>query len=223
LGNVFFYELLNSGEKASTVIPFTALAPLVTVLLAVCLLREGLNRVQQVGVVISLVAMYLLSASEESGIDFAWLVLALAPIVLWGLAGLLQKMATNHLSARLSAIWFFVAFFPLAMWLMLRGPLPTGVSLGSWGLAIALGFALALGNLTILLAFASGGKASIIAPMAGLYPLISVPIAIVWFDEQISWRQSLGITLALAAVVTLSFESPTANSEKSAPNLDLTT
>jgi drug/metabolite transporter (DMT)-like permease len=72
----------------------------------------------------------------------------------------------------------------------------------------ALGFALALGNCTILLAFAAGGKASIIMPVTGLYPLVSIPIAILRYGETMDWRGSVGAVLALAGVVTLAYESP---------------
>ena len=74
---------------------------------------------------------------------------------------------------------------------------------------MALGFTWALGNLTLLQAFACGGKASIIAPLAGLYPLVSIPIALVGFHERLTWREASGILLALAAVVLLSLQSET--------------
>jgi drug/metabolite transporter (DMT)-like permease len=57
------------------------------------------------------------------------------------------------------------------------------------------------------LAFGAGGKASIITPMTGLYPLVSIPIAILALSETMGWRESLGVALALAGVVTLTFES----------------
>src|SRR5713226_6975670 len=46
LGNLPYYDLLSRGEKAAAVVPLTALAPLVTVVLAVVVLRERLNRIQ---------------------------------------------------------------------------------------------------------------------------------------------------------------------------------
>jgi drug/metabolite transporter (DMT)-like permease len=73
-------------------------------------------------------------------------------------------------------------------------------------LAAAVGFTLAIGNFTILLAFSSGGKASIISPLAGLYFVVSIPIALIALDEQIGWRGWLGIICALAAVVTISYQ-----------------
>lgn len=61
LGNIAFFRALSSGGKVSIVAPVTALFPLVTVLLAVAVLRERLNRYQVAGFVIALIAIYLLS------------------------------------------------------------------------------------------------------------------------------------------------------------------
>jgi drug/metabolite transporter (DMT)-like permease len=72
---------------------------------------------------------------------------------------------------------------------------------------MAVGFTLALGNLTILLACAAGGKASVVAPLSGLYPIVSIPIAIFWLGDKVAGRQWLGIALALVAVVLLSYQS----------------
>lgn len=205
LGNIFYYELLQSS-KAATIIPLTALYPLVTTLLAVAVLRERLNSIQILGVALSFSAIYLFNVPDEKGWNFSRFAGAAAAIGLWGVTGLLQKMSTNHISARRSAIWFLWGFIPVGGWLLLRDPLPSGISPEVWGLATLLGFTLALGNFTILLAFASG-KASIIAPLAGLYPLVSVPIAILFLGERIGPRESLGVAFALAAVVTLLIES----------------
>lgn len=60
-GNIAMYLALARGGKASIVIPFVGLAPLVTVVLALLLLGESLNRAQIAGVVLALVSIYLLS------------------------------------------------------------------------------------------------------------------------------------------------------------------
>lgn len=60
-GNIAFFRALVVGGKASIVVPVTALFPLVTVLLAVGFLRERLSRPQIFGLVLALVAIYLLS------------------------------------------------------------------------------------------------------------------------------------------------------------------
>ena len=207
LGNIAYFDVFSRGGKAAAVIPITALYPAVTVLLAIPILRERLNGAQWIGIGLSLVAIYLFNVPGETGFFSAWLLFALIPIVLWGLCGLMQKMSTNHISARSSAIWFLLAFIPVAALIVANDPLPTGIPVETWVLAAAVGFTLAIGNFTILLAFASGGKASIIAPVAGLYPLVSIPIAMIALGERIGWRESLGIACALAAVVMLSLQS----------------
>jgi drug/metabolite transporter (DMT)-like permease len=207
LGNIPFYAALAGDSKAVTVVPLSSLYPLVTVLLAVVLLKERLNRIQVCGVVLSLAAIYLLNLPDEQGSFSPRELLALASIFLWGVAGLLQKMATNEISGTLSAMWFLVAFAVVAGCMLIYEPLPAELSAETWLLVAGLGFALALGNCTILLAFAAGGKASIIMPLTGLYPLVSILFAILRYGETMDWRETAGATLALAGVVTLSYES----------------
>ncbi len=60
-GNMAFFRSLTLGGKASVVVPATSLSPLVTVLLAFLLLRERVSLSQKFGLVLALVAIYLLS------------------------------------------------------------------------------------------------------------------------------------------------------------------
>ena len=214
VGNIGYYAALDH-EQAATIVPLAALYPAVTILLAVPLLRERVTRIQWVGMGLSLVAIYLFLKPEHRVIS-AGVLLALIPIVLWGITLLLQKLSTDDISARSSAIWFLAAFVPLAFLIVLYDPVPAGLTTRTWALQTAVGFTLAFGNLTILLACASGGKASVIAPLSGLYPLVSIPIAILLLGEVVTTRQSLGIALALVAVVMLSYQSD-ANVENAAP------
>jgi drug/metabolite transporter (DMT)-like permease len=206
LGNIFYIEVLRGGH-AATAIPLTSLYSLVTVLLAVPLLGERLNRVQVLGIAASLAAIYLFNVRDERELGPGRVVESLATIGLWGLAGFLQKVATNDISGRLSAIWFLIGFVPVGGWIIAREPLPASVSPQVWLLAAAFGFMLALGNLTILLAYASGGKASIVTPLAGLYFLVSLPIAIFGLGDRIVPRETLAVALAVVAVLALSMES----------------
>jgi bacterial/archaeal transporter family protein len=209
LGNIAYFEVYNRGAKAAAVVPITALYPLVTILLAVPLLRERLSALQLVGIGFSMGAIYSFNMPGEEGILSAWLLVALISVVLWGVCGLLQKMSTNHISARSSASWFLIAFLPVAVLIVMRDPLPGSATASTWLLATAVGFTLALGNYTVLLAFASGGKASIITPLAALYPIVSIPIAILMLEEPINTREVLGILCALMAVGMLSYQPET--------------
>jgi drug/metabolite transporter (DMT)-like permease len=207
-GNVAYYQALNAGAKASTVVPLTALYPMVTVVLAAILLRESLTGVQWTGIGLSLAAIWMFNGGTLSGAPPRWIGLALAPILLWGIGGLLQKMATSDLSAELSTVWFLWAFLPFAAGI-LCWDVPSHVPPGRvWIVAGGLGLLFGLGNFALLRAFAAGGKASVVAPMAGLYPVVSIPAAILVFHERVEWREWVGILVALLGVAALSLESP---------------
>lgn len=60
-GNIAFFHALVMGGKASIVTPVTALFPLVTVILAVTFLHEKIGNLQKIGLVLALIAIYLLS------------------------------------------------------------------------------------------------------------------------------------------------------------------
>jgi transporter family protein len=60
-GNIAFFQALVIGGKASIVIPVTALFPVVTVILATTLLHERMGTAQKIGLVLALVAIYILS------------------------------------------------------------------------------------------------------------------------------------------------------------------
>lgn len=61
VGNIAFFHALVIGGKASIVSPVTALFPLVTVILAVTLLHERIGTSQKIGLILALIAIYLLS------------------------------------------------------------------------------------------------------------------------------------------------------------------
>ena len=60
LGNIAFFVALAKGN-ASVIVPLTSLSPMVTVLVGVLVLKEKMRWFQYVGLLLALVAMYLLS------------------------------------------------------------------------------------------------------------------------------------------------------------------
>jgi len=217
VGNVVYYGVLSRGGKAAMIVPLTALYPLVTILLAMLLLKEQLSRIQTAGLLLSLVAIYLFNVQGEEGFFSKSLLYVLAPIVLWGTAGLLQKVSTNHISGELSTLWFLAAFIPVAAVILVREPLPAQIAPSIWLLVTAQGFFLALGNFAVLAAFANQGKASIISPLTALYPLVSVPVAILFLGENISARDGSGIFLALVSVAALCCETQPRDQAEASP------
>jgi transporter family protein len=135
----------------------------------------------------------------------SWFWLALVTLLAWGIVGLLQKLSTNHLSAEWALVWLGVGFFILVPWLY-PGRVLFKYSVHGLGWALLGGIFNALGAWALLAAMKTGGKASVVAPLTALYPLVVVFLAPFILNESITALQGVGIVCALIAVVLLSTE-----------------
>jgi bacterial/archaeal transporter family protein len=132
-----------------------------------------------------------------------WLLYAAITLISWGIVGLLQKLSTNYISAESSLIWLVVGF------LLMEPLLYPGRAVfhySAWNLTWALlsGVLNALGAWALFAAMKSGGKASIVAPLTALYPLVVIILVPFVLHESITRLQLAGIGCALIAVVLLS-------------------
>jgi bacterial/archaeal transporter family protein len=220
LGNVAYYAALGRGEKVAAVVSLTALYPLTTILLAVIILRERLSGVQLTGIVVSFIAIWLFNIQGGGELLSPTVGYAILPIVLWGLSGFLQKVATNYLRAETAALAYLSAFIPVGVLFAISEPWPGALTVRTWVVVLALGFFLAFGNFAILAAFERGGKAAVIAPLGSLYPIISVPIAVVLLRESVGKREMIGIACALVSVAALSWESAASKPVIANPELE---
>jgi bacterial/archaeal transporter family protein len=136
----------------------------------------------------------------------SWLLFALLALVLYGVAAVTQKMSTNHVSAELSFFWFGAAFVVIAGVILVAEPLNWHLPARTWCWTVLAGALNALGALASFLAYRTGGKASIVTPLAALYPITTVALAVPIFKEGVNLREAIGIVVALAAGVALSYE-----------------
>lgn len=134
-----------------------------------------------------------------------WLGYACIAIVLWGIVGLFQKLGANRISARSLVVWLTVGFVML---------LPFFWSSGSWtslnGTTLAAGLLggllNGLGSWAMFVSLERDGKASIVVPMTALYPLVTAVLATILLGERPTWLEWVGIAVALAGGVLLSYE-----------------
>jgi bacterial/archaeal transporter family protein len=138
-----------------------------------------------------------------------WLMLSLLSVVLWGIVGLLQKVATNYITADAVLIWDRIGYLPLLPWLLAITSLN---NLGSRDFLIGIlaGITNSLGAWFLYASLESGAKASIAVPLTSLYPLLTVILAVGFLGERVSPLQWVGIALAVVAGVLMSLETPSA-------------
>lgn len=200
--------------NTSVISAVSGLYPMVTVVLAVLLLRERLAAIQVGGVGSAAAAIVIFAQDPKAPFAFDWsqgltLPAWFGPVAVvlaaWGIVGIFQKLATNHISPAATLIWQTAGFFVLLPFVFPEQPLGTYTTAGlAYGLLG--GIFTNLGSWFLFAALGSGGKVSIVAPFCALYPLIVVFVAPRIFQETITWQQLAGVGCAVAAIVLLSLE-----------------
>ena len=124
-------------------------------------------------------------------------------LITWGVVGLLQKLSTNYISAESSLIWLVAGYLLLVPFFY---PGKGVFTYSGWNITWALlsGALNSLGAWALFAALKNGGKASIVAPLTALYPLVVIVVAPFVLHESITRLQVGGIACTLIAVVCLS-------------------
>jgi transporter family protein len=132
-----------------------------------------------------------------------WFWMAVIVLLTWGISGLFQKLATNHLSAESTTVCLVIGFFLLDPWLYPQESLWT---YSSRSLLFSLLSALlnAMGAWAMFKAMQHGGKASIVVPFTALYPIVTVFLSPAILHEPVTLLQAAGVVCGLIAVVLLS-------------------
>jgi transporter family protein len=135
----------------------------------------------------------------------AWFYYACVATLCWGVVGLLQKLGTNRVSSRSLLVWLIVGFVALLPLLWRDGSL-TGLSWRVVLIGLLGGLANGLGSWALFEALERGAKASVAVPLTALYPLVTIVMARIFLAETLTFRQWIGIALAVAGGAMLSYE-----------------
>jgi bacterial/archaeal transporter family protein len=135
----------------------------------------------------------------------AWLFYSLLTVVLWGVWGVVSKIASDRIDADTNQIYFTLGLLPVT--------LASFGSLGSQGggerkagirWAFLTGILAGAGNMAFFHALAIGGRASIVIPVTALFPIVTVILATAFLRERMGTAQKTGLVLALVAIYLLS-------------------
>jgi transporter family protein len=137
-----------------------------------------------------------------------WLGFAVAALVLWGVTGVTQKLSTNRISSERSFLWFCWAMVALSVAVLVVARPHWGLGTLAVACSMAGGALNGLGAWTSFRALESGGKASIVISLISLYPLLTVVLAVLLLGERLTWTQTAGAVIAIAAAILLSIEAP---------------
>ncbi|GGM90327.1 membrane protein [Dyadobacter beijingensis] len=224
IGNIAVFKAFTTGGLAAIVIPVTNLYPLVTIGFALLVFKEKLNRFNIGGVLLAIPAVVLLSGQsllfEDPGRFFQnfgltpWLLYSMVALFFWGIFSATQKTTTNHVSAEWAYTAFIVSSVILAVLFTVTGDVDFSFSRQTCWLGALAGALNGLGVLCSFAAYRAEGKASQVTTIAGaLQPVFTIVLAIIFLAESISYAETTGIGIAIAAALLLSYQTKTQSDE----------
>ena len=135
----------------------------------------------------------------------SWVFFAILTVLLTGTAGVISKYALRSATTSTLVMSSFIVIMPVSIILLLYYVLVTGLG-GVEPMYIAIGLMSAFfANLGFFLYFDSleRGPLLIVGPITSAYPAIIVVVALLVFNETLNPLQAIGVTLTMAAVITL--------------------
>ena len=199
-GQLLLFKALTMGP-AYIIFPVIALSPAITVVMALIVLRERINRVAALGVGLALLAIVAFSISSGDAEISAgpYVLLAVLVCAAWGVqAYFMRKAATLGVNDATTFGWMTIsgiALVPVAIAMM--GGLPGGFPWQAPALTAVTQVLNAVGALFLVMAL-SRGKASIVAPVTNaLAPVLTIVLSLIIYQTLPSGFQAIGIVLAL--------------------------
>ena len=165
------------------------------------------------GILHSLYARPVQSTSADSNLGFPkripkWLLWSLLTIVLWGTWGLVSKIASTGVDAYMNQLLYTAGLAPLMVFVAItvhreQGKVSAKRNSGIFW-AFFTGILGGVGNIAFFQALVKGGKASVVAPVTALFPMVTVLLALMFLKEKLGRTQWLGLALAFVAIYMLS-------------------
>jgi uncharacterized membrane protein len=202
-GQIILFQALKTGP-AYIVFPLISLSPVLTIVLSHLFLKEKANLLHWFGIVISLIAIFLLSYKSPDDANIKegnWLLLSILVFIAWGVQAYYLKVANNTMKAEsiffyMTAMGIFLA--PLAYW-MTDFSVTINYGFKGPGLAFFIHLLNSAGALMLVYAFRYG-KAIVVAPLTGLAPVLTILISLALYGIVPGITLAIGIGLAVMAM-----------------------
>lgn len=201
---IFYYQSLTYGP-ISIVGTLSAAYPALTVIFAHVFLGEDLTVAQGLGVGAVLLGCLALAWSPSDSTvatDNRWKAYAGAALVIWGVSGTLIRYSYGFPGAHEANLALFIALgglLTLGTYGVLKGAARSG-SRTEWLRSVGPMSTMALGGLLVAIAY-KHGSASLVTPLAGAYPVVTIAFAWAVLKERPTRLQWGGIAAVLAGMV----------------------
>lgn len=209
-GQLILFTGAIANGPAYLIFPIISLSPIITILLAVVLLKEKASVRGWIGILLALIAMPFLSYQSKTGnaSGYLWFFYALVVFFAWGIQAYFMRFANKTMNAE--SIFFYMTMSgllltPLAIWMTdFSAPINWGVK----GLFAAFFIQIlnSIGALMLVYAFRYG-KAIIVSPLTNAAaPIITVIISLILYQVFPHYIILMGMILAIISMFILAFE-----------------
>lgn len=201
---IFYYQSLTYGP-ISIVGTLSAAYPALTVMFARHFLGEDLAAMQGLGVAAVLAGCLALAWSpseSKQATSGRWKLYAGAALVIWGVSGTLIRYAYGFPATHEANLALFIAIgglMTLGVYGLLQGA-ARGATHSEWVRSAGPMATMALGSLLVAIAY-KHGPASLVTPLAGAYPVVTIAFAWAVLKERPTLLQWGGIAAVLIGMV----------------------
>jgi transporter family protein len=131
-----------------------------------------------------------------------WIIPASLALVLWGVWGFFQKLATNHMPPRNVYLVSSLGAITVVLVILATSRLPIRLTAEGTLFAVIAGVCSALGGVLFVYAV-NRGEASVVVTFTALYPLVTIMLSFTMLNEVVTVKQGIGIVFALFSMVLL--------------------
>lgn len=201
---IFYYQSITYGP-ISIVGTLSAAYPALTVIFARAFLGEDLTAFQGMGVgavLLGCMALAYSPAHAGPNTDRRWMYLAGAALIIWGVSGTLIRYAYGFPNSHEGNMALFIAIgglSTLGAYGVVKGAAHTS-SHSELLRAFGPMATMAVGSLLVAIAY-KHGPASLVTPLAGAYPVVTVAFAWAVLKERPTSLQWAGIAAVLTGMV----------------------
>lgn len=209
---LFYFRALQIGD-VNKVVPVDKSSTVLTILLSLIFLREGITAFKLLAVLLIGLGTYMMIEKKEGSAGgregYRWLVYAILGAVFASLTAILGKIGISGVESNLgTAIRTIVVLF--MAWLIVfiqgkQGELKK-IDRRSWIFIVLSGFATGLSWLSYYRALQTG-PASVVVPIDKLSILLSIAFSFFILKERLKVKSLLGLLLIVGGTLTLIFVS----------------
>jgi len=133
-----------------------------------------------------------------------WFLYSILSVFCWGAWAMLAKLGSREIPAEASQFFFAWGAVPVALVLLAARGWKLEKNFKGIGYSVANGILSGVGGWALFAAYRTGGSTSIITTVTGMYPLITVVLAVGILRERLTRLHLLGLAFAAAAFVIFS-------------------